>query len=44
MTGDLSVLSLVLDKVESILTHVSSPIILWMFWFSLLALFLRFKN
>lgn len=44
MTGDLVTLSAVLDKVSSILQTIWWPIILWVFAFSLLGLFLHFKN
>lgn len=44
MSSWLITLSDVMDKVSTILQSVWSPIILWMFGFSLLALFLHFRK
>lgn len=47
MTGDavaISMITTVMDHVESILTSIWSPIVLGMFWFALLSLFLHFRK
>lgn len=44
MTYDVNAIVVVMDKVESILTSIGSPIILGMFGFALLSLFLSFRK
>lgn len=44
MTGALVTLTDVLDRVQSIIQTVGTPLILWMFGFWLLSLFLWFRS